>query len=235
MQHMTLSNNHGVTMDSREIAELTGKRHDHVLRDIRGMLEELYDEEGIPKFGGTYLNRQNSQTYPCFKLPRREVEILLLGYSVPLRAKVIDRLHELEGVAAKPVVPSTLPDALRLAADLAEQRNQLQLVVNQQAPKVAALERISVASGSMCISDAAKHLGVMRKALFQFMADNRWIFRRSGSAVWLAFEPRVKAGLLEHKVSVIGLDDGGDQRLASQVRVTPKGLAKLAQHFGGKN
>lgn len=37
-----------VSMTSVEIAELTGKRHDHVLRDIRNMVEELNG----PKFGG---------------------------------------------------------------------------------------------------------------------------------------------------------------------------------------
>lgn len=30
-----------LTMTSREIAELTGKRHDNVMRDIRTMLDDL--------------------------------------------------------------------------------------------------------------------------------------------------------------------------------------------------
>lgn len=84
------------TMTSLEIAELTGKRHDNVMADIRKMLVELYAEGGVLKFQDTQRNPQNGQEYPVFRLPRREVEILVTGYSITLRAKVIDRLRELE-------------------------------------------------------------------------------------------------------------------------------------------
>lgn len=88
-----------VTMSSLEIAELTGKRHDHVLRDIRKMLEEL--EVGVLKFGETYINEQNGQEYSYFKLPRRECLILISSYSIKLRALLVDRLSELESTLAK--------------------------------------------------------------------------------------------------------------------------------------
>jgi phage antirepressor YoqD-like protein len=221
-----------VTMSSREISELTGKNHAHVMRDIRNMLEELGEAES--NFGSGYLDA-NKQHRPCFLLPRREVEILLTGYSVRLRARVIDRLRELEEVASQvPAIPRSLPEALRLAADLAEQNNHLRLVVQEQAPKVSALDRIADASGSMCLTDAAKHLGVQRCQLIEWMKVNRWIYRREGCARWLAYQPRQAAGLLDHKVTVIGVDEQGEQRLASQVRVTPKGLALLAQKMGAQ-
>lgn len=92
--NLTLSNT--LTMTSREIADLTEKRHDHVMRDARAMLSELHGEEGVPDFGDTYTNPQNGQTYPMFRLPRRETLTLVSGYSITLRAKIIDRLEELE-------------------------------------------------------------------------------------------------------------------------------------------
>lgn len=58
-------------MSSREIAELTGKRHDHMMRDIRAMLVDLNSEGGVPSFGDTHTNDQNGQFYPIFRLPKR--------------------------------------------------------------------------------------------------------------------------------------------------------------------
>ncbi len=80
-------------MSSREIAELTGKLHKNVMADIRKMLTELGYQPA--EFSARYIDGKG-ESRECFNLPRREVEILLTGYSVPLRAKVIDRLHELE-------------------------------------------------------------------------------------------------------------------------------------------
>lgn len=82
------------TMDSREIAELTGKDHRNVTRDIVEQLGRL--DGGVLRFEHTYRNEQNGQEYRCYRLPYRETMILVSGYSVELRARVIDRWMELE-------------------------------------------------------------------------------------------------------------------------------------------
>lgn len=94
-------------MTSLEIAALTGKRHDNVMRDIKRILEDLEEHEGVVgcllKFEDTHKNRQNGITYPIYRLPKRECLILAAGYSVPLRASIIDRWLELKVRRARPV------------------------------------------------------------------------------------------------------------------------------------
>ena len=60
------------TMTSREIAELTGKQHKHVLEDVRKMLDEL----GLSSAGfSSQYKDSTGRTLPCFNLPHRECMI----------------------------------------------------------------------------------------------------------------------------------------------------------------
>ena len=73
------SQNVAATMSSREIAELTGKRHDHVMRDIRNMLAELKITD--PSFGGSYQDSQNRQQSE-YLLDEEHTLCLTSGYDV---------------------------------------------------------------------------------------------------------------------------------------------------------
>lgn len=96
------------TMSSREIAELTSKNHADVMRDIKSQLGQLGD---LSKFAEIYLDSMNREQ-PCYNLPRRECEILVTGYDVVRRAKVIDRWMELETGKNIPSTGNPLLDAL---------------------------------------------------------------------------------------------------------------------------
>lgn len=128
------------------------------------------------------------------------------------------------GKLQRPAVPQTLAQALRLAADQAEE-------LEQARPKVAALNRIATASqGSVCITDAAKALGVKRYQLTDYMLTHKWCYRRAGRRGHLvAYQRAIEAACLEHKVANIDTDDGN--RTVHQVLVTPKGLATLARRL----
>ena len=222
-----LSTGNTPSMNSREIAELVGSRHDNVRVAIerlaaRGVIE-------IPAMQEIPTATKPVAVYVFSgERGRRDSIVLVAQLSPEFTAALVDRWQALEA-GTVPRLPQTLPEALRLAADLAEQNNRLQVVVSEQAPKVEALARLAEAGGSMCLTDAAKHLGIQRCRLIEWMRANRWIYRREGSMRLLAYQPRMAAGLLDHKVSIIGREDDGADRLASQVRVTAKGLAVLAQ------
>ena len=91
-----ISNNQ--TMSSLEIAKITGKRHDHVMRDITNILGEL--NINAPHFWGAYKTKQGNE-YGCYNLPKRETLILVSGYNIQLRAKIIDRWEYLENKLAE--------------------------------------------------------------------------------------------------------------------------------------
>jgi hypothetical protein len=85
------------------------------MRDITKMLTAL--ELSPTDFSVGYIDQQGTERI-SYELPPREVKILITGYDVVRRAKVIDRLEQLE----RNIIPQDLPTALRLYADQVEQR-----------------------------------------------------------------------------------------------------------------
>lgn len=214
-----------ITMSSREIAELCGKRHDHVKRDIEKMLSDL--GEDAPKFGDIYFDSMNREQTE-YRLDRELTENLLLGYSATLRRKVLARLRELEGILADPAKALTDPVVLRTyLLQNVEKVIALEAEVTQLRPAQEALERIATADGSLCITEAAKALQLRPKDLFQWLRHNGWIYRRPGAGHDLGYQSKTTAGLLEHKVTTV-LRADGSEKVTEQVRVTSKGLTKLA-------
>lgn len=123
-----------LTMSSREIAELTGKRHPNVRRDIRAMLESLKID--VSSFSRIYKDAaQRNQEE--FNLPKRETLILVSGYNVQMRAKIIDRWQELESQVVAPAfqIPKSFAEALALAAQTQAEKEAAFLPVKPMASR----------------------------------------------------------------------------------------------------
>lgn len=120
MNQLVASQNlNGVTMTSREIAELTGKQHTNVIRDIRKMLADLGQAE--LKFESSYKDATGRKLL-MFALPKRETLILVSGYDTTLRAKVVDRLAALEQASQAPRSPAEMLLAMAQQMVANEQR-----------------------------------------------------------------------------------------------------------------
>lgn len=105
--------------------------------------------------------------------------------------------------------------------------------IAQLEPQAAALARLTEADGALCVTDAAKALGVHPRALFRWLESNGWIYRRAGGQHWIGYQSRITAQLVEHKVHRQPQTFGPD-KIREQVMVTPKGLARLAEQGAGR-
>jgi prophage antirepressor-like protein len=126
------------------------------------------------------------------------------------------------------------PAALRgLLGNYAERVIKLEGQVEEMKPVVSAYDRIARSDGSLCITDAAKTLQVQPQELFRHLRAHGWIYRRAGGAADIAYQSKIISGLLEHKTTTVQRTDGTD-KTATQVRITPKGLARLAEELTPK-
>lgn len=185
-------NNSVLTMSSREIAELTGKRHDHVLRDTENMLSEL--GQTSPQFWGE-LPDSYGRPQKVALLPKDLTITLVAGYNVVVRHAIVKRWQELEA-GQTPKIPQTLAQALRLAADQAEQ-------LEIQAPKVAFFDRVAARETLMTATQVAQKVGKSAIALNK-MLDDLDVYSRNVKRARVFKQWFVEAGYGELKQTELG-------------------------------
>jgi Rha family phage regulatory protein len=165
---LTLTAGNAVTMSSREIAELTGKRHADVMRDIRAMCIELQnaDLRFVCK-SSTYI-AVNDQQYPQYELDKETSLTLLLGYDAAARMRVVKRWQELESNQS-PI--ALLPDftnpaeAARAWAIEFEEKQKAQHALQLAAPKVQFFDKVVERATLMTATQVAQKIGMSALAM----------------------------------------------------------------------
>ncbi|WP_288896681.1 phage regulatory protein/antirepressor Ant [uncultured Capnocytophaga sp.] len=236
MYEITTINKMGQTMSSREIADLTGKRHDHVLRDCDA-LNENYEKMGFPKIGEGYYTHPNTgnQQHREYRLTKMQTFDLMTGYSAELRIKVNRRWAELEAKEqAHQQIPQSFSEALRLAAEQAEKIEAQQKQLQAQAPKVLFADTVIGSQSSCLIGELAKLITqkgyeIGEKRLFKWLRENHYLGTR-GEYYNIPNQQYIEQGLFELKKGTRS-GNGGVMHTTITPKVTGKGQVYFVNKF----
>lgn len=99
------------------------------------------------------------------------------------------------------------------------------LAMRQQRQRASQTPRPSV-QAAYSVTDAAKMLNQSPRRLFKWLAENRWIYRRSAGSPWTAYQDKLENGWLQVRLLDIPHSDGSP-RDVQQVQVTTAGLVRL--------
>lgn len=124
MVNLTLVASSTLTMTSREIADLTGRRHKNVLRDIDALLETLGSDLSQGFKTSTYKDSTGKENRQ-FEMDRDSTFCVVAGYDANARMRIIKRWQELEsGHAIPKVADPTLAALVQTVVELDQVKQQ---------------------------------------------------------------------------------------------------------------
>ena len=203
-------------IDSREVAEMVGKQHNELLKDIRRYAEQL-GEGKIPQSDffteSTYVNSQNKRM-PCYQVTKKGCEFIahkLTGVKgTEFTAKYINRFHEMED-AIKAHIPTgnalialAVVEAQKLLAQKEEEIKQLEdsvqqmdKVITELTPKADYADRILSSNDCMTVTQIAQDYGLSAVS-FNRILSRAGIQRKVGEQ-WILYAEYQGKGYVQNK------------------------------------
>lgn len=215
----TTNTNETQVMTSREIADLTGKLHKNVLRDI-----EVLGSVLSPASKSVTYRDSNNCRRAMWELSKRDTLLLISGYNAELRARIIDRWEELESKNQQPAINLHDPrQLLGLLQNYAEENLKLQEKVEEAAPKVEFVEKYVDSDGLLGFREVAKMLKVTEVVLRDWLVSKSIIYRLGSCWAFSSSFLTSKRG--EHRTGTYG------GKVRTSIKFTPKGFAYIAERI----
>ncbi|MBB0369575.1 phage antirepressor Ant [Escherichia coli] len=185
-------------------------------------IEKILDELDGEHYTKSVVEKMNKTSMLVITMTFKQALRVAARESKAVRRSLIDKLEELQQAnSPTPSIPQTLPEALRLAAELAEQKMQLEQQLVAAAPKVDFADRVSVANGIL-IGNFAKVVGLKQNALFSWLRQNG-ILMAFGARKNVPRQQYINAGYFTVKEVVL------DDKNGYQIRLTPQLTGKGQQ------
>ena len=143
------------------VAEKFGKEHKNVIQNI----ENLVAQNSAAKLffiESQYVNR--GRLYPAYLMTRDGFSLLVMGFTgskaLAFKLEFIEAFNKMEQQIKTLQIPTTFAEALRLAAEQAEDIERKNKQIEEQKPKVVFAESVMGSSNLILIRDFAKSLCV---------------------------------------------------------------------------
>lgn len=173
--------NDQVLTNSVLVAQKFGKEHQHVLRDIRNLVEGMSKIGDTPMFvGTTYVHPQNGQTYPMFVMNRDGFTLLAMGFTgdkaLQFKLDYINAFNKMEEELKKTFkVPQSFREALLLAAQQQEEIEKQQARIAEMKPKEEFFDQVTDSKDACDMATVAKvlNMGIGRNKLFMILRNKK--------------------------------------------------------------
>lgn len=165
-------------MTSREIAAITGKPHNDVLKAIRAM-ENAWVKVNGGNFSLVEYTDAKGEKRPMYKLTKTECLYIATKFNDEARAKLVIRWEELETKERQnvPALPQTYLEALKALVLSEEQKQVLALENESMKPKADYFDTLVERGSNLNLRDTAKMIGVSERFFIEYLLLNGYLYR----------------------------------------------------------